>query len=437
MSLPANTDAERFVLGSILLDSGHYVTAAASLAVEDFSLDTHRRIWRAMETVHGQGEIDRVTVAAALADADSLDAVGGLSYLVSLDDGLPQLPAIDSYIRIVKDKAILRRIIFAAQKLANRASLDEEPSKILADAHTDFLALAEGCTESTLVTPAAIIDAAGGLDRYTDRRNRVTGQATGYPLLDRTTGGLKAGALYLLAARPAQGKTALALNIVERVAVDRQKTAVVFSLEMARDELLDRLICSRARVNTQRFGGGYLSDDERRKVGYNAGEIADGDRILIDDKANTSTTEIHAKIRKQQARGEVALVVVDYLQLLIDGRDDLRVAAASRISRDLKLIAKDCRVPVMALSQLSRNCEQRGKGLEDFRPRLSDLRESGSLEQDADVVLTLFRGQVYFPDREDLRGLADLEVLKHRGGPTGRIPLVWLPEIVRFEEKAE
>ena len=235
-----------------------------------------------------------------------------------------------------------------------------------------------------------------------------------------------------MAARPAMGKTALALNIAERVAVDGQSIVPIFSLEMDKESLVDRLICSRARVNTKRFDGGYMDSEEQVRAWRAAGEITADDRILIDDRANTNTHEIHAKIRKQQARGPVGLVILDYLQLLIDGDDAHRVAAASRISRELKLIAKDCKVPVLALSQLSRVCETRT----DKRPILSDLRETGAIEQDADVVAMLFREEVYSQDREDLRGLAELILRKQRGGPIGTIPLVWLAEIVRFEEMA-
>ena len=227
------------------------------------------------------------------------------------------------------------------------------------------------------------------------------------------------------------GKTAFALNIAERVAVNQEHIVPIFSLVMDSQSLVDRLICSRARVNTKKFDGGFMTEEENSRVWKAAGEITADNRILIDDRANTSTQEIHAKVRKQQARGPVGLVIVDYLQLLIDGDDAHRVAAASRISRELKLIAKDCKVPVLALSQLSRVCETRT----DKRPILSDLRETGAIEQDADVVAMLYRGEVYEPDREDLRGEAELIIRKQRGGPIGTVPLVWLGQIVRFEER--
>lgn len=440
-SLPTNTDAERFVLGSVMLEDSFWPAVSASLSPDDFSLEKHRRIYRRMGDMAARGEkIDRITVANELMKHGELESVDGLSYLVSLDDGLPQIPNIDEYIGIVKKKATLRAIIFASQHIANRALRGEdEPEAILAGASSTYLQIAEGCAQSTLVTPAQIIDAAGGIGAYIDRKTRATGISTGYPALDVMTGGLQPGKLYVLAARPAMGKTAFALNIGERVAFPERgesEIVCVFSLEMAKEELLDRLICSRARINTQRFTGGFMSQEEERRAWRSASEIAVEDRIYIDDKANTTDQEIWAKVRKQQARGKVGLVIVDYLQLMLNCKHSERVAAMSSISRNMKLIAKDCKVPVMALSQLSRACETRGSesNPDGYRPVLSDIRESGSIEQDADVVASLIRMEVYLKERPELHGRADLELLKQRGGPIGRIPMTWIAEFVRFEE---
>jgi replicative DNA helicase len=449
--LPTNLDAERFVLGSILLDSTHYPVVAGTLEADDFSIDPNRRIWRRMAEVQSSGAtIDRVTVANALMSAGDLEAIGGLSYLVSLDDGLPRLPNVDSYVRIVKDKATLRRIVYASQKLSNRAMGDEDPATILADANRDLLALAEGCTESTLQTPMEIITAAGGMAAYLDRKARRKGTPTGFPLFDLMTGGLQRGKLYILAARPAMGKTALALNIVDYISVGpptrpgadphEPQTSIIFSLEMPKDELIDRLICARAEINTQRLAGGHLDEledlGEMKAAEMAASEISAYNRILIDDAALNGSQDIHAKVRKQLARGPVGLVVVDYLQLMVNCKDSERVAAVSRLSRDMKIIARDCNVPMLVLSQLSRACETRGSAQnpDGYRPQLSDLRESGGIEQDADVVASVCRLEYYLRDQRELQGLADMEILKQRGGPTGRIPLKWHAEFVRFEE---
>lgn len=432
--LPEHLGAERFVLGSIMLDATHYPVVAGMLAPDDFSLEKHRRIFRAMSDVVSSGEaLDRITVANALKRRGELESVDGLSYLISLDDGLPQIPNVEAYVRMVRDKAILRSIVFAAHHLEAAAMApDAEPAALLAETGTSLLGLAERGAETTLHSAAAIIEAGGGMSAYLDRKAGATGTPSGYGSFDALTGGFKAGGLYVLAARPAMGKSSLAMNIAERVGVDGESIVPVFSLEMDKESLVDRMICSRARVNTKRFDGGYMDSDEKRRAWKAAGEIAAEERVLIDDRANTNTQEIHAKIRKQQARGSVGLVIIDYLQLLIDGDDAHRVAAASRISRELKLIAKDCKVPVLALSQLSRVCETRS----DKRPILSDLRETGAIEQDSDLVMMLYREEVYTADREDLRGLAELIVRKHRGGPIGMLPMVWIGEIVRFEEMA-
>jgi replicative DNA helicase len=432
--LPTAADAERFVLGSILLDDTLFVQAAGALELDDFSLEKHRRIFKRMGDLQQRGEkIDRVTLYHELAKHKEAESCDGLSYLVTLDDGLPQIPNLDGYIRLVKDKALMRRIIFASQHLMNRALVgEEEPSRILSDASETWLKLSQAQQKSALLAPAEIFEQAGGVGSYLDGRNRVRGLKTGFPVFDALTGGLAPGKLYILGARPRMGKTAFMLNMTENISIKAEEHAtLIFSLEMCRQSLLDRLICSRARVNTKRFEGGHLTSDEHRRVTRAAGEIATCDKILIDDKATTSIREIHTRIRQEQVKRSVGLVIIDYLQLLIGGDVKYRVAEASKISRDLKLLAKDCQVPVLAASQLSRECDTRN----DPRPQLSDLRESGAIEQDADVVAFLFREEVYKPDRDNLRGLADLIIAKQRSGPEGTIPLTWLKEIVRFESR--
>jgi replicative DNA helicase len=432
--LPANVDAERFVLGSILLDDTWYVIAAGALEADDFSLEKHRRIFRRMGDLQSRGErIDRVTVANELMKCDQLESCDGLGYLVSLDDGLPRIPNIDSYIRIVLDKSTLRRIYFAAEHLQNRCLAgDEIPAEILAGANSTILALAEGCSETTFLTASQIITREGGFQKYLDRKTRARGLASGYPMLDTLTGGFEGGRLYVIGARPRMGKTALALNIAERVSVDHDKRTAIFSLEMSDVSLLDRLICSRARVNLRRFTGGWLNEEERKAIGRAAGEIAADDRILIDQRANTTMEDIHAKIRKEKARGGLHLVILDYLQLLLQGKDEFRVSEMSRISRNVKVIAKDCDVPFIALSQLSRAVDAR----QDHRPVLSDLRESGAVEQDADLVGFIFREDVYRRPDDPKDGFAELIVAKQRDGPEGIIPMSFFGEIVRFEERA-
>jgi replicative DNA helicase len=431
-------DAERFVLGSILLDDSFFVQAAGSLEAEDFSLEKHRRIFKRMGDLHERDErIDRITVANELMKFSELEACDGLSYLVSLDDGLPQLPNVDSYIRIVKDKSVLRRIILASQHMINRCLLDaEEPDQILAGAEETLLKLGEAQVKSGLLSPEQILrDYEGGINAFLDPSKRIKGISTGFTKLDEMTGGLHGGDLVIVAARPSMGKTALALNIAQHVTLKLKKTVAVFSLEMSKESLLTRMVCSGARVDSQKFRAGYLNQAERQKLHHAVNELVESP-LYIDDSAGIHLMEMHAKLRRLQSEREhIGLVIVDYLQLMSGhGRFENRNQEVSALSRGMKLLAKELNVPMMVLSQLSRAVETR-QG--DHRPQLSDLRESGSIEQDADVVGFIFREEVYNRDREDLRGLAELIVAKQRNGPVGTVNLVFLHAQTKFENRAE
>src|SRR5713226_1039692 len=437
--LPANLDAERFVLGSILLDDSYFIQCAGALDADDFSVEKHRRIFTRMAEIHDRGEkIDRVTVANELMGRNQLEPCGGLSYLVSLDDGLPQTFNIESYIRIVKDKAILRKIIFAAQNLMNRCiNADEEPSQILAGAEETLLKLGESQLKSGLIGPAQIINEyQGGLNTFLDPSKRIKGISTGFTKLDEMTGGLHAGELIILAARPSMGKTALALNIAQHVAAKLDKAVAVFSLEMSKESLLTRMLCATARVDSQKFRSGYLNSEERQRLQVSASQLVRAP-LFIDDTAGANLMDMHAKLRRLQAerKQDLGLVVVDYLQLMSGrGRFENRNQEISAISRGFKLLSKELNVPMVVLSQLSRAPETR-QG--DHRPQLSDLRESGSIEQDADLVAFIFREEVYKRDREDLRGVAELLVAKQRNGPVGKVDLVFLHSLTKFENRSE
>jgi replicative DNA helicase len=436
--LPTNIDAERFVLGSILLNDSLYVQAAGNVAAEDFSLEKHRRIFRRMGELQERGErIDRITVANELMKFGELEACDGLSYLVSLDDGLPEIPNLDSYIRIVKDKSVLRSIIFASQHMMNRCLMgEEEPGDILAGAEDTLLKLGEARVKSGLVNAADILESyEGGINAFLDPSKRIKGISTGFSKFDEYTGGLHGGDLCIIAARPSMGKTALALNIAQHVALKLKQTVAVFSLEMSKESLLTRMLCAAARVDSQRFRAGYLSPDERRKLSHSLHELVEAP-LYIDDTPGIHIMDMHAKLRRLQAEGrKLGLVIVDYLQLMTGrGRFENRNQEVSALSRGLKLLAKELNVPMMVLSQLSRAVETR-QG--DHRPQLSDLRESGSIEQDADVVGFIFREEVYNRDREDLRGLAELIIAKQRNGPVGTVNLVFLHAQTKFENRAE
>ena len=316
--LPSNVDAERFVLGSILLNDSLYIQAAGELQPGDFSLEKHRRIFSRMGELNERGEhIDRVTVANELMRFNELESCDGLSYLVSLDDGLPQILNIDAYIRIVKDKAVLRRIIFASQHLMNRCLMgEEEPDEILAGAEETLLKLGEDRVKSGLVSPRQVIDEyQGGLNAFLDPSKRVKGISTGFTKLDEKTSGLHAGDLFILAARPSMGKTALALNIAQHVATKVKRTVAVFSLEMSKESLLTRMLCATARVDSQKFRAGYLSADERKRLQAAASSLVEAP-LFIDDTAGIHLMDIHAKLRRTKAEHGLGLVIIDYLQLM-------------------------------------------------------------------------------------------------------------------------
>jgi len=437
--LPANEDAERFVLGSVLLNQDTYFQVAGAVEPEDFSLESHRRIFARMKDLYDRGEkIDRVTLANELMKQGQIESVGGFSYLVSLDEGLPELSNLDSYIRIVKDKATLRKLIFSAQKLIDRCFIGEEdPDEILASAEESLLKLGEARAGERLESPATVIsNFPGGVNAFLDPSQRVSGLSTGFAKFDEMTGGLHGGELLILAARPSMGKTALALNVAQHVATHPQmrKPVAVFSLEMSSASLLTRLLCSAARVDQHKFRAGYLNADERRKLQVALADLTESP-LFLDDTAGVNLMDVHSKLRRMQAEHGLSLVVIDYLQLMSSrGRSENRNQEVSAISRGLKLMAKDLDVPFLVLSQLSRAAETR---IGDHKPQLSDLRDSGSIEQDADLVAFIFREEVYKRDREDLRGLADLIIAKQRNGPIGNVPLRFLGQFTRFENRAE
>jgi replicative DNA helicase len=436
--LPANTDAERFILGSVLLNDARFVEVAGILSPDDFALEKHRRIFVRMSELHERGEkIDRITVANELQRYNELQSVDGLAYLVSLDDGLPQISNLESYVKIVRDKATLRRIVMASQHLMNRALIgEEEPSEILSGAGETLLKLGEGRDEKGLMTPLEVIqNYQGGLNAFLDPSKRIKGISTGFTKLDEMTGGLHSGELIILAARPSMGKTAFALNIAWHVATRLFHPVAVFSLEMSQESLLTRMLCAAARVDSHRFRSGYLNERERQQLRAAANQMVEAP-LYLDDTAGANLMDMHAKLRRLQQSGQkLGLVVVDYLQLMSSkGRSENRNQEVSQISRGLKLLSKELDCPFLVLSQLSRATETR-QG--DHRPQLSDLRESGSIEQDADLVGFIFREEVYKRDREDLHGMAELILAKQRNGPIGKVDLVFLHAQTRFENRAE
>ena len=437
--LPANLDAERYVLGSVLLNDSVYLQVAGSVEPEDFSVEKHRRIFARMKDLYDRGEkIDRITITNELMKHGQLESVDGMSYLLSLDEGLPEIVNLESYIRIVKDKSTLRRLIFSAQSVIDRCfNAGEEPDEILASAEETLLKLGDSRAREQLASPASIVQKfPGGINAFLDPSQRISGLSTGFKRFDEMTGGLHGGELFILAARPSMGKTALALNIAQHVATHPKirKPVAVFSLEMSSSSLLTRLLCAAARVDQHKFRAGFLNVDERRKLQFALADLTEAP-LFLDDTAGVNLMDVHAKLRRMKSEHGLSLVVIDYLQLMSTrGRAENRNQEVSALSRGLKLMAKDLDVPFVVLSQLSRASENRPG---DHKPQLSDLRDSGSIEQDADLVAFIYREEVYKKDREDVKGLADLIIAKQRNGPIGNVPLRFLGQYTRFENRAE
>lgn len=437
--LPANIEAERYILGAVLLDSSTFLNVGSTLQPADFSLQSHQLIFTRMQQLYERGDkIDRVTLANELMRFNELENVGGISYLVTLDDGLPQLYNLESYMKIVKDKSVLRHIIFTSQGLIDRCvNGSDDPHEILASAEEQLMSLGETQVKDTLQTPREVIEKfEGGLNAFLDPTRRVRGTSTGFLKLDEMTGGFRPGELIILAARPAMGKTALALNLGQYVAMNptAPRAVAVFSLEMSNESLLTRMICAQARVSQTKFREGFLNADERRLLQKATIDLARAP-IFIDDSSNITLMDIHAKLRRLKRDHDLGLVIVDYLQLMsTPGRSENRTQEVSQLSRGLKLLSKELECPFFVLSQLSRGPETRPG---DHRPQLSDLRESGSIEQDADMVMFVFREEYYKRFDANLHGKAELILAKQRNGPTGTVKLAFLHEFTKFENLLE
>ena len=434
-TLPANVEAERSILGAILLDNLAYNEAAEHLKPEDFSLDSHRRVFtRMVDLAESSRPIDMITLVEELDRRKELEAIGDVGYISGLVDGVPDRPSIEHYIKIVRDKALLRGLIHAANAAIARASDQGDPAEeILNDAEAAIFQLSEKRIGRGFMGVQEIVkESFGSVDALLQRGQRITGLATHYTDLDEMTSGFQRSDLIIIAARPSMGKTAFAMNIAENASIEDQKVVGMFSLEMSREALLLRLLCSRARVDSHKMRTGSLWRDDMTKVVHAMEQLAHAP-IFIDDTPGIGLSEMRAKARRlQQTQGKLDLLIVDYLQLMSGGskRYENRTQEVSAISRGLKALAKELTVPVVALSQLSRAPESRGG---DHRPQLSDLRESGSIEQDADVVAFIFREEVYKQDDPDLQGKAELIIAKQRNGPTGRVNLAFLKNSTRFE----
>jgi replicative DNA helicase len=437
-SLPANIEAERSILGAILLDNVAFNQAAEHLKPEDFLLDSHRRIYaRMVDLAEASHSIDLITLSEELARKGELETIGGAAYVSGLLDGVPDRPSIENYIKIVRDKSLLRALIHTATAAIARASEQSDAAEeILNDTEAQIFQLSEKrIGRGFMGVPEIVRESFGSIDALLQRGQRITGLETHFSELDSMTCGLQKADLVIVAARPSMGKTAFAMNIAENAAIIDKKTVAVFSLEMSKEALLQRMLCSVAEVDSHRFRTGSFWQDDTRKIQRAMEKLLEAP-IFIDDTPGISVSEMRAKARRlQQSQGRLALIVVDYLQLMSGGgkRYENRTQEVSAISRGLKALAKELGVPVVALSQLSRAPESRGG---DHRPQLSDLRESGSIEQDADLVMFIFREEVYRQDDPDLEGRAELIIGKQRNGPIGKVNLAFRKNFTSFADMA-
>jgi replicative DNA helicase len=430
--LPHDPEAERAVLGAILLDPGARLHIVDKVRDEEFYLEAHRIIFKACLDLYEKGEAtDLVTVRNQLAEQGSLEQVGGASYLSSLVDTLPDVANVIHYAEIVHDKSVKRRLMAAAQRILTTCSLDHgEAGEAVESAQKDVFKIAEDTLSGGLVHVRGITDREiENINQSRESHSTLTGLDTGFIRLNEMTSGLQRKDLVILAARPSMGKTSLGINICAHAALRNGKKVAVFSLEMAAEQLVRRLLSAEARVDQKRIAGGYLAKSDWPKLEMASQALREMD-LWIDDTPGITALELSAKARRLKQEHGLDLVMVDYMQLMSGGaRFSSRNEEVSAISRSLKAVAKELDVPVLVLSQLSRQPERRGG---DHRPQLSDLRESGSIEQDADVVMFIIRPSVYDRDAEDPRH-AELIISKQRNGPIGDIDLVFQHEYTRFE----
>jgi replicative DNA helicase len=431
-TLPSNLEAERSILGAILLDDKAIYSVIEILRPEDFYLEGHRRIYQKMYAMVGASRaIDLITLKNELQRTEELESSGGVPYLASLTDGMPRAINIEHYAKIVKEKATLRRLIQISNDIMVRSYQDEESAEeILEGVEKAIFDIGDQRSRASFSPIDPIVNSVyKQIEEVSNRKSLITGIETGFQELDKITSGLHPSDLIIVAARPGLGKTSLCLNIAQHAATRNHKKVAIFSLEMSKEQLVKRLLCGEAEVDSQKVNTGYLNKDDWIRLGRAAGLLSQAS-IFIDDTAGLSIVEMRSKARRLCMEHKIDLFIVDYLQLMSGGgaRFENRTQEISTISRGMKVLAKELHVPVIAVSQLSRAVEAR-RG--DHRPQLSDLRESGSIEQDADLVLFIYREETFNPTEEN-SGIAELILGKQRNGPTGSFKLAFVKQYTKF-----
>ena len=430
-TLPHSMEAERTVLGAILIENEAFHNASEILTERDFYRDAHRRIFQRMASLSARGDaIDLVTLREELSRSGDLEAIGGVAYLSSLVEGVPRATNVPYYSRIVKDKAVLRSLIAAANRISQSCFGDvEETQVVLDEAEKTIFEIAEGAIRSGFQPVSEIVKKTfKQIDELSEKKELVTGVPTGFVEFDEITSGLQRSDLIIVAARPAMGKTSFCMNIAQHVGLKTGGSVGVFSLEMSKEQLVLRMLCGEARVDMHKLRSGFLSERDWAKLVQGVSDLSQA-KVFIDDTPGIAVMEMRAKARRLKLEAGLDLLIVDYLQLMQGrGRFENRTQEIGSISRALKGLAKELDIPIVALSQLSRAPETRG----GHKPQLSDLRESGALEQDADLVVFIYREEEYNAT-PDNRGIAELIVGKQRNGPTGTIKMAFIKEYTRFE----
>lgn len=427
---PRDIEAEQAVIGSMLTDQEAVYAAIERLKPEDFYREDNKQIYTAILNIYNKAEpIDIITLKAELSSMGKLDAVGGLEYIVELPEKVPTTANVDRYIKIVEEKSLLRNLIRAANEILSSGYAQEDDVENIVD-HAEkkiFDVMQKKSQKGYTTIKDVLVESFTKLEELYNQKEHITGVPTGFAELDKKTAGLHGSELILIAARPAMGKSAFALNIGSYAATRANVPVAIFSLEMSKEQVGNRILCSEALVDSNNVRTGELNDEELGKLAETSGELSQAP-IYIDDTPGISVMEIRAKCRKLKLEKNIGLVIIDYLQLIQgSGKTSSREQEIAEISRSLKILAKEIEVPVIALSQLSRAVEARP----DHRPMLSDLRESGSIEQDADIVMFLYRDDYYNEDSEK-KNIAEVIIAKQRAGSTGTVELAWLGKYTKF-----
>lgn len=429
---PQNLEAEASLIGSILLDGESIGQIADILSAADFYEDRHRIIYAAMSKLYEDHRpIDLLTLSNELEKSKLLDGVGGASYLTELTNLVPTASHIEQYAQIVAEKATRRRLIKAAQTITKHGYNEEQPvAQLLAQSEADLFAVSQDTVGQDLISIENVLTQSfDRLEELHKDKSKIRGVPTGFPSLDKLLAGLQPSDLAILASRPSMGKSTLAMNIAHHVAVREKQAVLVFSLEMSKEQLVDRLLAAEAGVDAWKIRTGNLNDEDFEQLGQAMGQLSEAP-IFIDDTPVINVLEMRTKARREKHKRPLGLIIVDYLQLMSSSgirASENRVQEISEISRGLKAIARELNVPVLALSQLSRSVEQRSPQI----PQLADLRESGSIEQDADVVMFIYREDYYNPETER-QHITDILIKKHRNGPTGKVELYFREDRVQF-----